>query len=63
MGPMQREAVIKTFMTRPEYTIFLVSLKAGGIALNLTEAQAMFSSATRGGTLQLRTKPWTVFID
>ncbi|KAJ1920409.1 DNA repair protein rad16 [Mycoemilia scoparia] len=42
MSPMQRDAVIKTFMTRPEYTVFLVSLKAGGVALNLIEASHVF---------------------
>ncbi|KAI9593637.1 SNF2 family N-terminal domain-containing protein [Syncephalis fuscata] len=42
MGPMQRDAVIQAFMTKPENTIFLVSLKAGGIALNLTEASQVF---------------------
>ncbi|KAJ1936911.1 DNA repair protein rad16, partial [Linderina pennispora] len=42
MSPVQRDAVIKTFMTRPEYTVFLVSLKAGGVALNLTEASHVY---------------------
>ncbi|ORX97539.1 hypothetical protein K493DRAFT_329452 [Basidiobolus meristosporus CBS 931.73] len=42
MGPMQRDAVIKAFMTKPELTVFLISLKAGGIALNLTEASQVF---------------------
>ncbi|KAK9702632.1 DNA repair protein rad16 [Basidiobolus ranarum] len=42
MGPMQRDAVIKAFMTKPELTVFLISLKAGGVALNLTEASQVF---------------------
>ncbi|KAJ1830459.1 DNA repair protein rad16 [Coemansia sp. RSA 2711] len=42
MTPTQRDAVIRTFMTRAEYTVFLVSLKAGGVALNLTEASHVF---------------------
>ncbi|PIA13127.1 hypothetical protein COEREDRAFT_49822 [Coemansia reversa NRRL 1564] len=42
MSPQQRNAVIQTFMTHPEYTVFLVSLKAGGVALNLTEASHVY---------------------
>ncbi|KAI8319070.1 hypothetical protein GQ54DRAFT_265935 [Martensiomyces pterosporus] len=42
MTPSQRDAVIRTFMTHPEYTVFLVSLKAGGVALNLTEASNVY---------------------
>ncbi|OMH83638.1 DNA repair protein RAD16 [Zancudomyces culisetae] len=42
MSPSQRDAVIRTFMTKPQYTVFLVSLKAGGVALNLTEASHVF---------------------
>ncbi|KAI9505438.1 DNA repair protein rad16 [Coemansia spiralis] len=42
MSPAQRNAVIQTFMTQPEYTVFLVSLKAGGVALNLTEASNVY---------------------
>ncbi|KAJ1970301.1 DNA repair protein rad16 [Dispira parvispora] len=42
MGVHQRNAVIQAFTTQPEYTVFLVSLKAGGIALNLTEASHVF---------------------
>ncbi|KNC79961.1 hypothetical protein SARC_07660 [Sphaeroforma arctica JP610] len=38
MSPEQRAAVIDAFMTNHTVTIFLVSLKAGGVALNLTEA-------------------------
>jgi hypothetical protein len=29
-------------MTKPSATIFLISLKAGGVALNLTEASRVF---------------------
>lgn len=42
MTPEQRQAVIRTFMTVPQVTVFLVSLKAGGVALNLTEASRVF---------------------
>ncbi|KXN73809.1 hypothetical protein CONCODRAFT_3219 [Conidiobolus coronatus NRRL 28638] len=42
MQPAQRDAVIRTFMERHEFTVFLISLKAGGIALNLTEASQVF---------------------
>ena len=42
MSPIQRDAVIQHFMTDPTVTVFLVSLKAGGIALNLTEASQCF---------------------
>ncbi|TPX65967.1 hypothetical protein SpCBS45565_g04840 [Spizellomyces sp. 'palustris'] len=42
MGPQQRDTVIKNFMTDPTVTVFLVSLKAGGVALNLTEASRVF---------------------
>ncbi|KAI9331101.1 rad16p [Obelidium mucronatum] len=35
-------AVISSFMKDPNVTIFLVSLKAGGVALNLTEASRVF---------------------
>jgi DNA repair protein RAD16 len=42
MTPEQRDSVIKTFMTVPQVTVFLVSLKAGGVALNLTEASRVF---------------------
>ncbi|KAI8921141.1 SNF2 family N-terminal domain-containing protein, partial [Powellomyces hirtus] len=42
MAPLQRDTVIKEFMTNPTVTVFLVSLKAGGVALNLTEASRVF---------------------
>ncbi|TPX37568.1 hypothetical protein SmJEL517_g00672 [Synchytrium microbalum] len=42
MGPEARASVIRSFMTNPEITVFLVSLKAGGVALNLTEASNVF---------------------
>ncbi|RKO93595.1 SNF2 family N-terminal domain-containing protein, partial [Blyttiomyces helicus] len=42
MSPQQRDTVIKSFMTDPNVTVFLVSLKAGGVALNLTEASRVF---------------------
>ncbi|GAB5588326.1 DNA repair protein rad16 [Umbelopsis nana] len=42
MSPQQRDAAIKYFMTNPNVTVFLISLKAGGVALNLTEASRVF---------------------
>ncbi|CAO3630326.1 unnamed protein product [Cunninghamella echinulata] len=42
MTPQQRDAAIKHFMTKPSVTVFLISLKAGGVALNLTEASRVF---------------------
>eukprot|EP00124_Ichthyophonus_hoferi_P003978 Ihof_evm1s390 gene=Ihof_evmTU1s390 len=42
MLPCQRDGVINAFMTNPVITVFLVSLKAGGVALNLTEASRVF---------------------
>ncbi|KAI9204403.1 SNF2 family N-terminal domain-containing protein [Polychytrium aggregatum] len=42
MSPDQRSAVINKFMTDPNVTVFLVSLKAGGVALNLTEASRVY---------------------
>ncbi|KAF8341641.1 SNF2 family N-terminal domain-containing protein [Cantharellus anzutake] len=42
MSPQARDATIKHFMNNVEVTIFLVSLKAGGVALNLTEASRVY---------------------
>ncbi|KAI5779527.1 SNF2 family N-terminal domain-containing protein [Geopyxis carbonaria] len=42
MSPTQREASIKHFMENVECEVFLVSLKAGGVALNLIEASQVF---------------------
>lgn len=42
MLPLQRDNTIKHFMENPQVEIFLVSLKAGGVALNLTEASQVF---------------------
>jgi SNF2 family DNA or RNA helicase len=38
----KREGVIKQFQEDPENRIFLISLKAGGVGLNLTEADYVF---------------------
>ena len=38
----KREKVIKQFQDDPENHIFLISLKAGGVGLNLTEADYVF---------------------
>ncbi|KAK0626569.1 SNF2 family N-terminal domain-containing protein [Immersiella caudata] len=42
MTPAQRQASIQHFMTNADVECFLVSLKAGGVALNLTEASHVF---------------------
>ncbi|KAJ1502413.1 ATP-dependent helicase, partial [Coelomomyces lativittatus] len=42
MSLQQRDSVIQAFMTNPNVTVFLISLKAGGVALNLTEASQVF---------------------
>ncbi|KAK1760840.1 SNF2 family N-terminal domain-containing protein [Echria macrotheca] len=42
MTPAQRQASIEHFMKNPNVECFLVSLKAGGVALNLTEASQVF---------------------
>jgi len=42
MSPAQRQRSINFFMDNVEVEIFLVSLKAGGVALNLTEASRVF---------------------
>jgi len=42
MSPQARDATIKYFMNNVNVTIFLVSLKAGGVALNLTEASRVY---------------------
>jgi DNA repair protein RAD16 len=42
MTPIQRQKSIEHFMNNPDVEIFLVSLKAGGVALNLTEASRVF---------------------
>ncbi|KAJ5156544.1 DNA repair protein RAD16 [Penicillium capsulatum] len=42
MTPAQRQKSIEYFMKNAEVEVFLVSLKAGGVALNLTEASRVF---------------------
>ncbi|KAF2666227.1 hypothetical protein BT63DRAFT_428006 [Microthyrium microscopicum] len=42
MTPMQRKKSIQYFMENANVEVFLVSLKAGGVALNLTEASRVF---------------------
>ncbi len=37
-----RQAVIEAFQTKPEIRVFLISLKAGGTGLNLTEADYVY---------------------
>ncbi|PWN50217.1 hypothetical protein IE53DRAFT_316204 [Violaceomyces palustris] len=42
MSPEARNRTIQHFMQNPSVTVFLVSLKAGGVALNLTEASRVY---------------------
>ena len=42
MTPAQRDASIKKFSEDASVTVFLISLKAGGVALNLTAASRVF---------------------
>lgn len=42
MTPVQRQRSIDHFMNNVNVEVFLVSLKAGGVALNLTEASRVF---------------------
>ena len=42
MSPAQRQKSIDHFMNNTDVEVFLVSLKAGGVALNLTEASRVF---------------------
>lgn len=42
MSPTQRDETIKYFMNNIQCEVFLVSLKAGGVALNLCEASQVF---------------------
>ena len=42
MSPIQRQRSIEYFMNNTYVEVFLVSLKAGGVALNLTEASRVF---------------------
>lgn len=42
MTPAQRQKSIEYFMKNTHVEVFLVSLKAGGVALNLTEASRVF---------------------
>merc|ERR1719331_1093994 len=42
MNPAQREAVLTAFKEDPEVRVILISLKAGGVALNLTVATHIY---------------------
>ncbi|PWN30050.1 hypothetical protein BDZ90DRAFT_215549 [Jaminaea rosea] len=42
MTPEARDRTVRYFSDNPSVTVFLVSLKAGGVALNLTEASRVF---------------------
>lgn len=50
MTPAARDATVKHFQNDPEVTVFLISLKAGGVALNLVEASRA-----------ILVDPWCVF--
>ncbi|KAF8327231.1 P-loop containing nucleoside triphosphate hydrolase protein [Cantharellus anzutake] len=43
LSPRQRNDSIDTFMTDPKVTVMLMSLKAGGVGLNLTRANRVIS--------------------
>jgi SNF2 family DNA or RNA helicase len=38
----KRQEQVEQFQTDPEYKVFLISLKAGGVGLNLTAAEYVF---------------------
>jgi SNF2 family DNA or RNA helicase len=42
MTQAQREVSIQNFKTNPKVSVFLISMKAGGLGLNLTEANHVF---------------------
>ncbi|KAF8450980.1 SNF2 family N-terminal domain-containing protein [Boletus edulis BED1] len=42
MSPQARDATIQYFTNNVHVTVFLISLKAGGVALNLTEASRVY---------------------
>ena len=42
MTPTQRQSIIEAFTNEPGITVFLISLRAGGVALNLTAASRVF---------------------
>jgi DNA repair protein RAD16 len=42
MTPAQRQRSIDYFMNNADVEVFLISLEAGGVALNLTEASRVF---------------------
>jgi hypothetical protein len=42
MSAIQKAAAIQKFNTNPDVNVFLISLKAGGVALNLTIANYCF---------------------
>jgi hypothetical protein len=47
MSPQARDNTIQHFMKNADVTVFLVSLKAGGVALNLTEASRVYLMVRR----------------
>lgn len=42
MSPEARDRTVNYFMTNNDVTVFILSIKAGGVALNLTEANRVF---------------------
>ena len=57
-----RKSVIEEFQSRSNKNIFLISLKAGGVGLNLTAADYIFIVSIPGGTLPQRCRPSAVHI-
>jgi SNF2 family DNA or RNA helicase len=47
MSQQQRAVVLETFRTDPNTRVFLLSLRAGGVGLNLTSASVVFLLVVR----------------
>lgn len=62
MTPYQRDASIKKFSDDPTVTVFLISLKAGGVALNLTAASRVFICDPWWNPAAGMTPPWRCLI-
>ncbi|KAI9448512.1 DNA repair protein rad16 [Lactarius indigo] len=63
MSPQARDATIQHFMNNVHVTVFLVSLKAGGVALNLTEASRVYlMDSWWNPAVRLSSRLWIVFI-
>lgn len=42
MSPQARDATIQHYMNNSSVSVMLISLRAGGVALNLTEASRVY---------------------